>query len=143
MLELVLLRVLLLLLSSLSILSLLSLFLIILFHIIIAFTRAAGIFIFYLTSCANEYAKDAKRSTIFKQDILNALRELDFDEFVPPLEAFLEQYQKDQEERKKISKKQKESNDGSVPMETNDGDNEEDGNDEEEEDDVDGNEEES
>ena len=115
---------------------------------ILAFTRAAGIFIFYLTTCANDYAKDAKRSTIFKQDILNALRELDFDEFVPPLEAFLEQYQKEQGEKKKPAKKSKDANsDGNVPMDTIDGENDdEDGeNDDEDENDNDndGNEEES
>jgi DNA polymerase epsilon subunit 3 len=39
-----------------------------------SFTRAAGIFIFYITHCANEFARENKRSTISAQDILNALR---------------------------------------------------------------------
>ena len=108
---------------------------------ILAFTRAAGIFIFYLTTCANDYAKDSKRSTIMRQDVLNALKELDFDEFIPPLEAFLDQYTKDQEDKKKTSKKNKgdNNNDGTVAMETNEDD---EGNDEEDED-NDANEEES
>ena len=29
-----------------------------------AFTRAAGIFIFYLTNCAHEFSRESKRSTI-------------------------------------------------------------------------------
>jgi hypothetical protein len=111
---------------------------------ILAFTRAAGIFIFYLTTCANDYAKDSKRSTIMKQDVLNALKELDFDEFVPPLELFLDQYSKEQEDKKRTAKKSKDdsNNDGTVAMETNEDD---EGNDDEEEDneDNDANEEES
>ena len=55
-----------------------------------ALTRAAGIFIFYLTHCANEFTKEGKRSTIFAQDIKNALRELDFEDFEAPLDEFLE-----------------------------------------------------
>lgn len=55
-----------------------------------AFTRAAGIFIFYITQCANDYSKEHKRSTIYTQDVISALRELDFGEFEAPLEEFLE-----------------------------------------------------
>ncbi len=73
----------------------------------VAFARAAGIFIFYLTHCSNEYSKDAKRQTILASDVMNALRyifqflvflsfdswfkrELDFEDFAGPLEEFLE-----------------------------------------------------
>ena len=55
-----------------------------------AFTRAAGIFIFYLTHCANDFSRESKRSTIYTQDVVNALKELDFGEFQAPLEAFIE-----------------------------------------------------
>lgn len=55
-----------------------------------AFTRAAGIFIFYLTHCANEFSREGKRTTISAQDIKNALRELDFEDFEVPLDEFLE-----------------------------------------------------
>ena len=34
-----------------------------------AFTRAAGVFIFYLTHCANDISKDKRRSTIYGQDV--------------------------------------------------------------------------
>ena len=54
-----------------------------------AFTRAAGIFIFYLTHCANDFSKEKKRQTIYTEDVLNALKELDFGEFQAPLEEFL------------------------------------------------------
>ena len=55
-----------------------------------AFTRAAGVFIFYLTHCANEFCQDNNRSTISSTDVRNALKELDFDDFEAPIEEFLE-----------------------------------------------------
>ena len=39
-----------------------------------AFVRAAGIFIFYLTHCSNVFSRDNKRTTIFPQDVISALR---------------------------------------------------------------------
>jgi histone H3/H4 len=35
-----------------------------------AFARSAGIFILYLTACANDFCKDAKRQTISAQDVM-------------------------------------------------------------------------
>jgi histone H3/H4 len=35
-----------------------------------AFARSAGIFIMYITACANDFAKDNKRSTITAGDVL-------------------------------------------------------------------------
>ena len=34
-----------------------------------AFSRAAGVFIFYLTHCANDISKERKRSTIYASDV--------------------------------------------------------------------------
>mmetsp|Transcript_6529 Transcript_6529/g.14371 ORF Transcript_6529/g.14371 Transcript_6529/m.14371 type:complete len:127 (+) Transcript_6529:158-538(+) len=39
-----------------------------------AFVRAAGIFIFYLTHCANDFCRESGRTTIFPQDIMAALK---------------------------------------------------------------------
>lgn len=39
-----------------------------------AFVRAAGIFIFYVTHCANDFSRDSKRNTIYPQDVINALK---------------------------------------------------------------------
>ncbi len=39
-----------------------------------AFVRATGIFIFYLTHCANDFSKDSKRHTIYTADVMNALK---------------------------------------------------------------------
>lgn len=68
-----------------------------------AFTRAAGVFIFYLTHCANDICKENKRQTLHASDVLSALRELDFEDFEKPLEEFLEQYRKEIDANKKSS----------------------------------------
>ena len=72
-----------------------------------AFTRAAGIFIFYLTHCANEFSRENKRSTIYTVDILSALRELDFAEFEQPVKEFLEQYRAEVASKKIVASKKK------------------------------------
>jgi DNA polymerase epsilon subunit 3 len=56
------------------------------------FSRATGIFIIYLTSCANDYARENKRQTITANDVLAATKELEFDEFLPDMTQFLENY---------------------------------------------------
>lgn len=39
-----------------------------------AFARASGIFIIYLTACANDFAREHKRQTITANDILAAVK---------------------------------------------------------------------
>uniref|UniRef100_A0A7R9ZCW9 Transcription factor CBF/NF-Y/archaeal histone domain-containing protein n=1 Tax=Pseudictyota dubia TaxID=2749911 RepID=A0A7R9ZCW9_9STRA len=68
-----------------------------------AFARACGIFVIYLTACANDFARESKRQTITANDIMAAVTELEFDEFTPQLKAFLEQHRA--EERKKKREK--------------------------------------
>lgn len=67
-----------------------------------AFTRAAGIFIFYLTHCSNDFCKDRKRSTIMTPDVIEALKELEFSEFIEPLEKYIATFKQEQ-----MAKKQK------------------------------------
>lgn len=69
----------------------------------LAFSRACGIFCIYLATCANDFARESKRQTITANDILAAIKELDFDEFTPQLEHFLQEHRKD-EKRKKDAK---------------------------------------
>ena len=54
-----------------------------------AFAKAAGIFIVYLTTCANDICKDKKKQTVTAQDILAACGELELDDVKPQLEEFL------------------------------------------------------
>ena len=56
-----------------------------------AFSKAAGIFILYLTSTAHEFCKERKRSTLSGDDVVDALAELEFDEMIEPLKAFREE----------------------------------------------------
>ena len=81
-----------------------------------AFSRASGIFIFYLTHCANEFKTESKRSTIQAQDVVSALKELDFGDLEGPMEEFLELYKKEQKEeaaKKKAEKASKSSSSSS------------------------------
>jgi len=56
-----------------------------------AFARAAGIFIMYLTACANDFCRESKRQTVSGSDVMMAISELEFHEMVEPLKEFLEQ----------------------------------------------------
>jgi len=68
-----------------------------------AFARASGIFIIYLTACANDFARENRRQTITANDVLAAIKELEFDEFAPELTTFLERY-RELEKNKKNAK---------------------------------------
>eukprot|EP00569_Conticribra_weissflogii_P013231 CAMPEP_0171379192 /NCGR_PEP_ID=MMETSP0879-20121228/25852_1 /TAXON_ID=67004 /ORGANISM="Thalassiosira weissflogii, Strain CCMP1336" /LENGTH=151 /DNA_ID=CAMNT_0011889865 /DNA_START=149 /DNA_END=601 /DNA_ORIENTATION=+ len=68
-----------------------------------AFSRASGIFVLYLTTCANDFAREGKRSTIIAKDVLNAVKELGFGEdFGDTLEKFLEVHRREEMEKKKV-----------------------------------------
>ena len=55
-----------------------------------AMSKAASIFILYCTSCANNLVMENKRKTLRDVDILAALEEMEFGEFVPQLKQNLE-----------------------------------------------------
>lgn len=57
---------------------------------LLAFGEAGKLFIHYLTATANDICKDAKRQTISADDVMTALNDLEFDEFVEPLKKCLE-----------------------------------------------------
>ncbi len=65
-----------------------------------AFSKAAGIFILYLTSCANDFCVEQKKTTVAPSDVISALKELDMSEFVAPLEEFLIQWRKEETSKK-------------------------------------------
>ncbi|KAH8092022.1 DNA-directed DNA polymerase [Aureococcus anophagefferens] len=54
-----------------------------------AFAKAAGIFIIYLTTCANDVCKDKKRQTVSAADVLQAFAELELEEMKDTLQDFL------------------------------------------------------
>ncbi|XP_076454680.1 DNA polymerase epsilon subunit 3-like [Babylonia areolata] len=74
----------------------------------LAISKAASVFVLYATSCSNNYALKAKRKTISAQDVLSAMEEMDFEQFVEPLTDALEAF-RSQQQGKKERKKEKES----------------------------------
>jgi len=74
-----------------------------------AFSKAAGIFVLYVTACANDLAKSNKRQTITAPDIMSALTELGYGSFIPHLEATLEKMKVEAAARKSLKEKKKTS----------------------------------
>jgi len=52
--------------------------------------RATTVFISYLTACSHEFAREAKRTTITKEEVQKALRELDLGMFEDRLLAYVD-----------------------------------------------------
>ncbi len=44
----------------------------------------------YLTACANDFCREAKRQTISAQDVMQAIKELEFGELEEPLKEYLD-----------------------------------------------------
>eukprot|EP01028_Stygiella_incarcerata_P007582 TRINITY_DN314_c0_g6_i1.p2 TRINITY_DN314_c0_g6~~TRINITY_DN314_c0_g6_i1.p2 ORF type:complete len:133 (+),score=46.80 TRINITY_DN314_c0_g6_i1:120-518(+) len=66
-----------------------------------AVSRAAQIFVSYLTTTANDIAQRShKRATVFASDVLDALKTLEFESFVPTLERDLEAFREEMQHRK-------------------------------------------
>lgn len=77
----------------------------------VAFTRAASTWVLYLTNAANEFAKASQKNrktpTITAHDVLAAVEELEFKEFLEPLQSFLSEYQEGGKKAKKPKEKRK------------------------------------
>ncbi|XP_020299050.1 DNA polymerase epsilon subunit 3 [Pseudomyrmex gracilis] len=73
----------------------------------IAVAKAASIFILYLTSTSNSVAKKANRKTITGPDVIQAMADIEFDQFVDPLQESLENFRKVQKEKKDATTKKK------------------------------------
>lgn len=54
-----------------------------------ALSRAASVFVLYITSQASNEAQKANRKTLIGQDIITALEELEFENFIEPLQNIL------------------------------------------------------
>lgn len=54
-----------------------------------ALSRAASVFVLYVTSQASSEAQKVNRKTLTAKDVLTALEELEFSSFIEPLEEFL------------------------------------------------------
>ncbi|PAN10991.1 hypothetical protein PAHAL_2G132000 [Panicum hallii] len=90
-----------------------------------AFAESARIFIHYLSATANDMCMESKRQTINADDVLKALDEMEFSEFLEPLRTSLQEFRNKNADRKsEASKKQKEKrrklNEESLPQKEND-----------------------
>lgn len=54
-----------------------------------ALSRAASVFILYVTSQASKEAQKVNRKSLLGQDVITALEELEFEDFVEPLQELL------------------------------------------------------
>lgn len=81
-----------------------------------AFSKSAGIFILYLTTCANDFCRDKKRQTVSAHDVMQAVSELEFDEFKGQLQAFLTSFRAHEGAKRKPTKAVKEEDDDDEPM---------------------------
>lgn len=75
----------------------------------LAISKAASVFVLYATSCSNNFALKGKRKTISANDVLSALEDMEFDQFVDPLKECLAAYKRGQQGKKDQKKKEKEA----------------------------------
>ena len=73
----------------------------------LAVAKASSIFILYLTSTANSIAKKHNRKTISAPDVIQAIEDIEFDQFIPPLQEALENFKRTQKEKKDATAKKK------------------------------------
>ncbi|KAH0812131.1 hypothetical protein MTP99_013418 [Tenebrio molitor] len=69
-----------------------------------ALSRAASIFVLYITSQATKEAQKVNRKTLLGLDIIKALEELEFDEFVEPLQIMLKEFKEAKQKKIKAKK---------------------------------------
>uniref|UniRef100_A0A8C4NB24 DNA polymerase epsilon subunit 3 n=1 Tax=Eptatretus burgeri TaxID=7764 RepID=A0A8C4NB24_EPTBU len=72
-----------------------------------AIARSASVFVLYATSCAKSFAVQAKRKTLAAGDVLAALEEMEFEQFVQSLRDSLEVYKKEIKGKKEASEQRK------------------------------------
>lgn len=70
-----------------------------------AIARAASVFVIFLTSTSTALARKQNHKTITATNILDALKQLEFESFVEPLTKDLEAYRKVVKDKKEKGKK--------------------------------------
>lgn len=71
-----------------------------------AIARAASVFVIFLTSTSTSLARKQNHKTITATNILDALKQLEFESFVEPLTKDLESYRKIVKDKKDKNKKE-------------------------------------
>uniref|UniRef100_A0A0B6Z7R3 DNA polymerase epsilon subunit 3 n=1 Tax=Arion vulgaris TaxID=1028688 RepID=A0A0B6Z7R3_9EUPU len=67
----------------------------------LAISKAASVFVLYATSCSNNFALKNKRKTINAQDVLSAMEDMEFEQFIEPLQQCQEAFRAEKLEKKK------------------------------------------
>jgi TATA-binding protein-associated factor Taf7 len=71
----------------------------------LALTKAAKVFILYVTACANDFCKSCNRTTIGVNHVHGAIEELEFKGFNEKLKQFFDEYKQEQTSKKAAKKK--------------------------------------
>jgi len=66
----------------------------------LAISKAASVFILYATSCSNNFALKGKRKTINAQDVLSAMEDMEFEQFIEPLQQCQEAFRQEKSDKK-------------------------------------------
>ncbi|KAK6195329.1 hypothetical protein SNE40_000785 [Patella caerulea] len=73
----------------------------------LAISKAASVFVLYATSCSNNFALKAKRKTINAADVISAMEDMEFEQFVEPLQECLEAFRNEQKGKREASQQRK------------------------------------
>ncbi|KAL9077575.1 MAG: hypothetical protein Q9157_003299, partial [Trypethelium eluteriae] len=74
---------------------------------LLAMSKSATVFINYIGMHAQDAAQAADKSTIRPKDVLEAIKELEFEDFIPRLEIELEKYNTEQCNKRNTYRRQK------------------------------------
>lgn len=85
-----------------------------------AISQAASVFVLYATSCANNFAMKAKRKTLNAGDVLAAMEEMEFEQFLEPLKEALDVYKKGQKGKKEVSEQKRKDKEKKIGSAEND-----------------------
>ncbi|EFA80261.1 YB-like 1 protein [Heterostelium album PN500] len=86
----------------------------------LALAKAAKVWIHYLTACSIDICQNAGRSTLSGKDVIAALDEIDFSQFIEPLEEFIAVTKKEKESKEKENKDSKEKDTSSKDKDSKD-----------------------
>lgn len=76
----------------------------------LAFSRIGGVFIMYISHLAHEVVKKKGKSKISIQDVKEAVSLAGFDDFIPKLDKFIEEYEKKKDDDSLSKEKELEEN---------------------------------
>lgn len=73
----------------------------------VALSKAASVFVLYVTTGANGFAQEQSRRTLNEKDVFDALGDLDLDMLVQPLQEALDAFKKGKQSKKEEKEKKK------------------------------------